>query len=59
MHSDGEIRRAKTQELDANHAPEERRQREKMHEKIMIIISIIPSTGKISIFFLCVCWMTL
>lgn len=47
MHSDGEIRRAETQELDANHAPEERRQREKMHEKFMILRSIIPSTGKV------------
>ncbi|KAL8101889.1 hypothetical protein AgCh_033693 [Apium graveolens] len=47
MHSDGKIREPEMQELDANHGSEERRQREKMQEKFMILRSIIPSTAKV------------
>lgn len=48
MHDDGKIRTPEIQEVDANHASEERRQREKMQEKFMILRSIIPSTAKVA-----------
>uniref|UniRef100_A0A166FMF6 BHLH domain-containing protein n=1 Tax=Daucus carota subsp. sativus TaxID=79200 RepID=A0A166FMF6_DAUCS len=46
-HNDGKIRKPESFESDTNHAPEERRQREKMQEKFMILRSIVPSTGKV------------
>ncbi|KAL1834805.1 hypothetical protein ACET3Z_004456 [Daucus carota] len=43
----GKARRLEADEIDENHALEERRKREKMQEKFAILGTIVPSAGKV------------
>lgn len=43
----GKLKRQEMDETDANHVLAERRRRAKMHEKFVILGSIVPSSGKV------------
>lgn len=46
--SGGELRKPEADETDANHVLAERRRRAKIHEKFVILGSMVPSTGKVA-----------